>query len=88
MASSRRTVSFSSVHPFSETFDNATVKTDDDGENSKSQDLENEEERNPEDIERILSDDETLNKRLLSLRGSLKRKGSGSRVSRFVAVLI
>ena len=88
MASSRRTVSFSSVHPFSEPFDNATVKTDDDGENSKSQNLENEEERNPEDIERILSDDETLNKRLLSLRGSLKRKGSGSRVSRFVAALI
>ena len=89
MASSRRTVSFSSVHPFSEAFDNASVKTNDNGENSKSQDLENEEEeRNPEDIERILSDDETLNKRLLSLRGSLKRKGSGSRVSRFVAVLI
>ena len=85
MASSRRTVSFSSVHPFSETFVNATGKTVDDGENSQSQDLKSEEdERNPEDIERILSDDETLNKRLLSLRGSLKRKGSGSRVSRFV----
>ena len=87
MASSRRTVSFSSEHPcFSETFDNATVKTHGDaGENSKSQDLKNEEEeRNPEDIERILSDDETLNKRLLSLRGSLKRRGSASRVSRFV----
>ena len=93
MASSRRTVSFSAVHPcFS--FDNATDKTDNDGESSNSQDLErngeeqrnqeNSEIRKPEDIERMLSDDETLNKRLLSLRGSLKRRGSGSRVSRLV----
>ena len=92
MASSRRTVSFSAVHPcFS--FDNGTDKTDNDGESSNSQNLSNGEEqrnqedseiRKPEDIERMLSDDETLNKRLLSLRGSLKRKGSGSRVSRLV----
>ena len=86
-------MSFSAVHPcFS--FDNATDKTDNDGESSNSQDLErngeeqrnqeNSEIRKPEDIERMLSDDETLNKRLLSLRGSLKRKGSGSRVSRLV----
>ena len=86
MASSRRTVSFSSVHPlFSESFAKDTIKTDNACvQKSKSQDSPNEEEesRNPDDIERILSDDETLNKRLLSLRGSLRRRGSGSRVSR------
>ena len=85
MASSRRTVSFSSVHPlFSESFAKDTIKTDNACVlKSKSQDSQNEEEaRNPDDIERILGDDETLNKRLLSLRGSLRRRGSSSRVSR------
>merc|ERR1719500_576740 len=84
MASSRRTVSFSSVHPlFSESFAKDTIKTDNACvQKSTSQDSQNEEEaRNPDDIERILGDDETLNKRLLSLRGSLRRRGSSSRVS-------
>ena len=85
-------MSFSAVHPcFS--FDNSTDKTDNDGESSNNQNSTNGEEqrnqedseiRKPEDIERMLSDDETLNKRLLSLKGSLRRKGSGSRVSRLV----
>ena len=89
MASSRRTVSFSSVHPLlSETFAKDTIKTDNACvQKSKSQDSQIEEEsRNPEDIERILSNDETLNKRLLSLRGSLRRRGS--RTSRFDAFCI
>ena len=89
MASSRRTVSFSSVHPLlSETFAKDTIKTDNACvQKSKSQDSQIEEEsRNPEDIERILSNDETLNKRLLSLRGSLRRRGS--RTSRFDAFIL
>ena len=89
MASSRRTVSFSSEHPCfseiaekvekSESLDETWAQV----EREKVPNLKTEEEdKNSEEIERILNDDETLNRRLLSLRGSLKKRRSGSRESR------